>query len=169
MYNNITINGYYEANTEQTGRLERQFIRVPFGQGSYIWNDFNENKIQEESEFIPTNNNDGEYLRIDFRTEKLYPIIDLKAQLRIKEAFKNNGKMKHFWKIISKFSGETIIKLEEKSTDEIVSNIYLLKLSKFQNDSNTILGNSYIQQDLNILENDDIFQVELDILLEKCS
>lgn len=168
LYNNITINGYYEANTEQTGRLERQFIRVPFGQGSYIWNDFNENKIQEESEFIPTNNNDGEYLRIDFRTEKLYPIIDLKAQLRIKEAFKNNGKNETFFeKIISKFSGETIIKLEEKSTDEIVSNIYLLKLSKFQNDSNTILGNSYIQQDLNILENDDIFSSRIRYSIRK--
>ncbi len=60
----------------------------------------------------------------------------------------------HFWEIvISPLSSETFWRIEESSRDENYANIYLLKLSSFQNESTTITGSNYIQQDFFLFEN----------------
>ena len=47
---------------------------------------------------------------------------------------------------------ETFLRVEEKSNTERESDVYLLKFSAFQDDSTTLLGNSLIQQDINLFE-----------------
>ena len=80
----IEIDGVYQVQTEQAARLQRLFVRVPVGQGQYIWQDLDENGVQTEEEFRETIANDGEYVRINLPTEQLFPVIDLESTLRLK-------------------------------------------------------------------------------------
>lgn len=47
----LTLNSYYEANSGQEPRLEFQYIRVQEGEGSYLWNDYNNDGIEQIIEF----------------------------------------------------------------------------------------------------------------------
>ncbi len=47
----LSINSYYESNTGQEPRLEFQYVQVQQGEGSYIWNDYNMDSIQQINEF----------------------------------------------------------------------------------------------------------------------
>ena len=47
----ITLNTFYESNSGQEPKIEFQFIKVQVGEGSYIWNDYNQDSIQQINEF----------------------------------------------------------------------------------------------------------------------
>lgn len=47
----ITINSYFESNSGQEPKIEFQFIEVQRGEGSYLWNDYNQDSIQQINEF----------------------------------------------------------------------------------------------------------------------
>jgi len=49
--NGITLNTFYESNSGQEPKIEFQFIQVQIGEGSYIWNDYNQDSIQQINEF----------------------------------------------------------------------------------------------------------------------
>lgn len=49
--NGLSLSTYYEANSGQEPRLEFQYIRVQEGEGSYLWNDYNEDGIEQITEF----------------------------------------------------------------------------------------------------------------------
>jgi len=54
--------------------------------------------------------------------------------------------------VLNNISFNTYLAVAEKSKDPVQSHIYLLHLSKFQNDSNTIVGTNTIQQDVTFLK-----------------
>lgn len=158
----IEIEGVYEVQTEQAARLQRVFVRVPVGQGGYIWQDLDSNGIQTEDEFRETNANDGEYVRIDLPTEQLFPVIDLDASLRLTlrpaEVLSDSG---FFGKLLAPVTSETFLRIEEKSNTEREEDIYLMRLGKFLNEETTILGNALIQQDFNLFERGRDFNARL--------
>ena len=47
----IQVSSYYEANSGQEPRIEFQFVKVQVGEGSYVWNDYNQDSIQQINEF----------------------------------------------------------------------------------------------------------------------
>lgn len=47
----LTLNTFYESNSGQEPKVEFQFIKVQVGEGSYIWNDYNQDSIQQINEF----------------------------------------------------------------------------------------------------------------------
>ena len=49
--NGLSLNTYYESNSGQEPKIEFQFIQVQMGEGSYIWNDYNQDSIQQINEF----------------------------------------------------------------------------------------------------------------------
>jgi hypothetical protein len=49
--NGINLNTYYESNAGQEPKIEFQFVQVQLGEGSYLWNDYNEDGIQQINEF----------------------------------------------------------------------------------------------------------------------
>jgi hypothetical protein len=78
---------YYQAATEQSAQLEKVFVKVPKGSGSYIYlGDLNNNGIAEESEFQLTSY-EGDYILVTIPTDKLFPVIDLKTNTRWKINF----------------------------------------------------------------------------------
>ncbi|MEG8947453.1 hypothetical protein [Rosettibacter firmus] len=144
---------YYQAATEQTARQEKVFLKVSKGSGNYIYlGDLNNNGIPEENEFEPTSY-DGEYILVTVPTEQLFPVIDLKSYLRWTIEFDKIIKNENsFYSFLKNISTETFYRIEENNKTNQIWDIYLMRLSKFLDDSTTIRGSQLFQQDLNILK-----------------
>ncbi|MCZ7558470.1 MAG: hypothetical protein M5R41_18945 [Bacteroidia bacterium] len=159
----ITTDVLYEVGTERTSRLERVYLKVPLGQGNYVYaGDLNGNGIEDENEFEPTRY-DGEYILVNVPTDELFPVIDLKSSLRLRiqpERFIEAGGGL-LTSTLRALSGETLLRLDEKSEEENTSDIYLLRLSHFLNDSSTVRGFQNIRQDLFLFERSADFSLRL--------
>jgi hypothetical protein len=155
----------YEVSTERTSRLQRVFLNVPFGQGNYEYlGDLNKNGIQDEEEFELTRY-EGDYVLLTIPTDELFPVIDLKSSLRLRlrpDRFIRDEAHIPIWKsILRAVSSESFVRIEEKSEEEHTSDIYLLKLSRFLNDSTTIRGYQNLRQDFFLFERDPGFSLRL--------
>jgi hypothetical protein len=144
----------YQVATEQTSQLERVFVQVAQGAGNYRYlGDLNGNGIAEESEFVPARF-DGDYIAVTVPTDRFLPIIDLKTSVRLRidpRLFlaSNEGFIRS---IASTVSAETYIRIEEKSSEEDLKQIYLLHFSRFLRESTTIAGSQLLTQDLFLFE-----------------
>jgi hypothetical protein len=154
---------YYEVATQRSARLERVFIRVPLGTGSYKYlGDLNNNGIADESEFLLTRF-DGDFVAITVPTDALFPIIDLKTsfRLRITPSRFVEGMSGAWHDILAALSGETYVRVEEKSSERDLKSIYLLHFSRFLNDSTTIAGSRLFTQDLFVCDGQPFFSARL--------
>jgi hypothetical protein len=151
------LNGdfYYEVSTQKSAKLQKVFVLVEQGTGNYIYlGDLNNNGIADENEFEPTLF-DGDYVQVPLPTDELFPVIDLKTSTRWKINFSELVDVKSLvGKIVSPISSETFWRVEENSRDFDYPNVYLIKLSTFQNENTTIRGSNYLQQDFFLFEND---------------
>ena len=156
----ISSDIYYEVSTERSAKLQRIFVRVPVGTGNYKYTgDLNNNGIAEENEFEPTLY-DGDFIATTYPTDQLFPVIDLKANTRWKlEMEKIFDKNSLAGKILSPLSSETSFRIEENSRETNTKKIYLLDPSAFLNDSTTINGFNYLQQDLFLFEHSSEFSM----------
>lgn len=155
LFNNF-LNGelYYQAATEQSARMEKVFIKVPVGTGNYIYlGDTNNNGIPEEGEF-QISLYEADFVLVTIPTDQLFPVIDLKTNMRWKLDFNRlfNGD-DLLQKIVKSISTETFWRVEENSKDPNTKDIYLLNFSKFLDETNTIRGTNYLQQDVNVFQN----------------
>lgn len=150
----ITGDLYYQAATEQSSLMEKVFLKVPKGSGNYIYlGDLNYNGISEENEFQITAY-EGDFILLTVPTEKLYPVIALKSNTRWRIDFNKIITGEDFWvNLLKPISTETSFRIEENSKDPKTINIYMLRLSKFLNDSTTINGSQLFQQDVNLFQN----------------
>lgn len=145
---------YYEVSTQRSARLERVFVRVQKGTGNYKYvGDTNNNGLADENEFEPTLF-DGDFSILTIPTEELYPVIDLKTSSRWKVNFSSIFKNGIAAAIFKPVSTETSWRIEENSRQTDLKKIYLLDLSSFQDEKNTIRGTNLIQQDIFLFEND---------------
>ncbi len=158
----LDLDALYEVQTEQAARLQRLFVRVPFGQGEYTWIDIDSNGRQTEEEFRLALPGEGEYVRIDIPTEQLFPVVDLRASARFRlqpRRFLAAGTA--LGDLLEPVTAETYLRLEEKSQSPDEADIYFLRLGKFQNDSTTLVGNSTVQQDINLFESNPEYSFRL--------
>jgi len=145
---------YYQAATEQSAKLEKVFVKVPVGTGNYIYlGDQNNNGIPEEGEF-QLSLYEADFVLVTIPTDKLFPVIDLKTNTRWKLDFNRLVEGDGFLpKLAKSISTETFWRVEENSKDPLTKDIYLLNFAKFLNETNTIRGTNYFQQDMNIFQN----------------
>lgn len=152
---------FYEVSTERSSRLERAFIRVAVGSGNYKYlGDLNNNGVADESEFVQTRF-DGDFVAITVPSEELFPVIDLKSSARVRftpSRFLTQGSS--FNDILRALSTETYVRVEEKSSEPDLKQIYLLHFSKFQTDSTTA-GATLFTQDINMFEGRPEFSLRL--------
>jgi hypothetical protein len=155
-----TGNLYYEVSTQKTAKLQRVFVQVPEGTGNYKYlGDLNNNGIADADEFQPTLY-DGNYIEEYIPTDQLYPIIDLKTNTQwdfdFSKIFTGNSL---YDDVLSTFSTETQWRVEEESQEQDYSKIYLLNFKYFLNDSTTLNGSNYFQQDLFLFKNREDFSM----------
>jgi hypothetical protein len=154
----------YNITSERTAKIQKLFVLVPIGQGNYIYlGDLNQNGIQDENEFQLVNY-DGNYIKLNLPTDQFFPTVDLRASARIyvkPSRFHNFSGNNIFTDLINNLSTETILRVDEKSRDQETNNLYFVRLNTFLNDSNTISGLQWIQQDINLFENNASYSILL--------
>ncbi|HEX3072896.1 MAG TPA: hypothetical protein VHP30_04710, partial [Ignavibacteriales bacterium] len=159
-----TVEGalYYEASSQRSSLYEKVFIQTAKGTGNYIYlGDLNGNGIQDENEFEQSSY-DADYILTSIPSDEMFPVTDVKTSARVKINYQNIFAENSFAdNILNPLSTETTFRIEENSTDAKSSNIYLLKLSHFLNDSTTIRGANIFQQDVNLFENKPDFSLRL--------
>jgi hypothetical protein len=166
----LNTNLFYKVTSERSAKQEVVFINVQIGQGNYKYiGDINGNGVQDENEFVLTNF-DGDYIKIIRPTDQLFPTTDLQtsASLNIVPSrfvtIKKEGFVKE---ILTNITSDTYASVAEKSKDPEQKNIYFLRFSNFQNDSNTIAGTTTLQQDFGIFENAEYFGIKLRFIQRK--
>jgi hypothetical protein len=155
----------YEVSTERTSRLQRVFLNVPYGQGNYEYlGDLNGNGVQDEEEFELTRY-EGDYVLLTLPTDELFPVIDLKSSFRLRlrpDRFVRDAVDADWWvPVVRALSSETFVRIDEKSEASSTSDIYLLRLSRFLNDSTTLRGFQNFRQDLFLFERSPSFSLRL--------
>jgi hypothetical protein len=146
---------FYEVSTQKSARLQKVFVRVEQGTGNFKYlGDLNNNGIADENEFEPTTF-DGDYIQVTIPTDQLFPVIDLKTSTRWKTNFSKLFNERNFTSsALRAISSETLWRIEENSKETKYSNVYLLRLSTFQNEATTIRGSNLFQQDFFLFENE---------------
>ncbi len=167
----VQTNLFYQVTTERAARLEQIFWKVQPGQGQYIWVDGNHNgqvDITNPADFKQVNYN-GDYVLLTRPTTTLYPVVNLKTNVRIAltpdRFLKKDGNLVNT--VLRSLSSVTLWQITEDNQTTNVSDIYLLHLSKFLNDSLTISGAQVFQQDLYVLQNNRDFSLRLRFLQNK--
>lgn len=167
----IETNFFYQVTTERQARLEQIFWKVQPGQGQYKWVDGNHNgqvDITNPADFQQVNFN-GDYILLTRPTTTLYPVVNLKTNVRLAltpERFvKSDGGFMNT--VLRSLSSVTLWQITEDNQTSNVSDIYLLHLSKFLNDSLTISGAQVFQQDVYVLQNNRDFSLRLRFLQNK--
>lgn len=113
----ITSNSLYEVGSGQEQKLEFAYAPVPAGTGTYAWNDYNDDGIQQINEFeISAFQSDANYIKVFLPTSEY-----VKAYTsQINEAFgvspqKLWSKPTPFQSAISRFSTLTTLQINKKT------------------------------------------------------
>ena len=149
---------FYEVATERSAKLERVFQRVPKGTGNYVYHgDMNDNHIVDEQDFQLARF-DGDYIVVTVPTDEFVPVIDLKASSRLRfNLSRIISSASWFSRALSTLSTETYLRVEEKSSESDMRQIYLLHFSHFLNEQTTLAGSNLISQDIHVFENNPEF------------
>jgi hypothetical protein len=152
----VALDLLYQVSTERTSKLQRVYLPVPLGQGNYNYlGDLNGNGVPDENEFELTRF-DGNFILTTLPTDALYPVIDLQSSLRLRLQPWRASALWHgastMRGVLEALSAETILRVDEKSSDPVTSNVYLLRLDTFLDDSTTIRGFQTVRQDLFLFE-----------------
>lgn len=145
---------FYEAASQRASKLERVFVRVPIGTGTYRYlGDVNSNGVIDEGDF-QLDRFDGDFVATTLPSDELFPVVDLQASIRFRitpsRFLATDGIMNS---ILAALSAETYLRVEEKSRETDTRQIYFLKFNRFLNENTTIAGNNFISQDFHVLEN----------------
>ena len=153
---------FYETSTRRASVLERVFVKVEKGTGNYVYlGDLNANGLYDENEFQPAIY-DADFIAVTLPSEQLFPVIDLKAGFRFKLQFRELAESGlGFLKAFDMISTETTVRVEENSKQTDIEKIYLLNLSYFLDEKNTIRGSQSILQDIFIFENNSALNFRL--------
>jgi hypothetical protein len=153
---------YYEVATERASRLERVYVRVTPGSGTYRYlGDTNGNGLADDTEFVIARF-DGDYVALTLPTDELTPIIDLKTSARVRimpQRFVTGDGL--IASVLRALTAETYVRIDEKSSERDLAQITMLHFSRFQQDSTTIAGSMLFTQDLHIFENRPSFSTRL--------
>lgn len=143
----------YEANTQRQALLQETFIEVGPEIGQYVWDDINEDGVEQLDEFfLELTPNEGTYIRQLLPSDDLFPVIDLKVRLR--NEFNLFGFLKGE-EGVNKFLNQITIRsrfdIAENSTTNELSDIYLLNLQTFRDSATTIQGRFNFEKELDLL------------------
>ncbi len=125
----IRSNTIYQLGSGQQQKIEYNFVKVDIGQGSYVWNDRNEDGVEQTNEFDLSNFQDqGEYIRYTIftgdyiRTNNVLfsqsLIIRPKILIRSNKKRDPKKKLAPGLDFLQRFSTRSIFKIDRKTFDK---------------------------------------------------
>ncbi len=149
----------YDANTERRPLLQEAFIEVGSELGQYVWIDLNNDGVQQVDEFFPEQSpNEGAFIKQLVPSEELFPVIALRARWRttvnpeqLIDPF--DARYSGWLHFLSGIRWHSLVDIREENRTEQLQDIYLMRLRKFRDDSLTINGRIYIEQDVELFRN----------------
>lgn len=113
----VTLGLYYEAGSGLEQKREYTFLKVATGQGSYVWNDYNGNGIEELNEFeLAAFQNEADYVKVWLSTNEYVNTYNSGTtqtlQLRPANVWRDRT---GFLKALSMFSNATMLRSSQKS------------------------------------------------------
>lgn len=152
----LTTDLHYQITNTQAARQERVFIQVNRGEGNYRF-DSDLNDYLPDPVF-------GDYILRVLNTEEFVPVVEVRVRSKIRLKFSQllegekpkaeTPRPRSWWRrSLAKLSTETFLRLEERTQEPEVWEIYRLNLSRFQNEATTLFGVQSLQQDLHVWEN----------------
>lgn len=159
---------FYEINTESRALLQETFIEVGPELGQYIWIDLNNDGVQQVDEFFPaTVPGEGIYVKQFIPSDEQFPVISLNTRLRgritperIIGAGASNSML---LEILRNIELNSILDIRERNTTGRLEDIYLLKLNTFRDDSLTIDGRLYWQQEIDLFTQNRLFDLRFSV------
>lgn len=143
----------YEANTQRQALLQETFIEVGPEIGQYVWDDLNNDGVEQVDEFfLEITPNEGTYIRQFLPSDDLFPVIDLKVRLRNEIhplGFMEGEEGINYF--LNQILFRSRFDIAENSTTNDLANIYLLNLGTFRDSATTIQGRFTYEKELDIL------------------
>ncbi len=139
----LDVNTQYRISTQQTALKEKVYINVGEGRGNLRFD-------EDLEEYVP--DPDGTHVLFVLPSDQFEPVTEVQSALRLR--FDPD----RYWerpvtslqKLLTKISGESYFRVEEETKEPDVQSIYLLDLSKFQQNQ-TLRGVMQYNQDLYFL------------------
>ncbi len=149
----------YQISSTQVNRLQRVYFKVREGEGNYRYDpDLNE-YIQDPF---------GDYVLRLIPTNEFLPVVELRSrwQLRLRPEYilRRKKKLTAVQKVLKALSSETVLRIDEKTQNPRVNDIYFFKLSEFQNPEFTLFGNISLRQDIYVFQNRRSFSLRYRLL-----
>lgn len=157
----LTLFSFYETGTGMQARKEYVFLKVPIGQGVYVWIDYNKNNIPELNEFeVSAFPEEANYIRIYTPTNEYIKVYTIKINetlsIKPKKIWQNKNKIKG---LIARFENTTALQMIKKHTQNSFAN----RINPFVNNiEDTMLINSSLRfrNTLSFNRNNPIFGVD---------
>lgn len=118
----ISSNTFYQIGSGSENRREFSFLEVNDGQGTHVWNDYNDNNIKELNEFEvagPNNQFQASYIKVFTPTNDFIRVFSNQFNqtlfLRPAAILKSEGRWR---KLLSKFSNRSAYRAERKTSLE---------------------------------------------------
>ncbi|HBZ38923.1 MAG TPA: hypothetical protein DEO59_10780 [Balneola sp.] len=142
----------YEVNTQQQALLQETFIEVGPEIGQYVWDDLNDDGVEQLDEFfLELTPNEGTYIRQLLPSDELFPVIDLRVRLRneIKPFgyLRAEGNLNRF---LNQITLRSRFDIAENSTTSEIRDIYFLNISTFRDSATTIQGRFALEKELDL-------------------
>lgn len=161
----VTSNTYYEIGTGQEPQRAYTYLKVPAGQGVYVFRDYNNNGVQELNEFeIAKYSYEADYIRVSLvSTNFIRTKSTVFSENVLIDPSRRWGNKTNFMKYINMFSMQSNLKIDRKIQRDASSSIFnpfenniddssLINISTqyretfFFNRSNPIFGMDYTYQ-----------------------
>ncbi len=141
----VTLGIYYEVGSGLEQKKSYSFLKVAAGQGTHVWNDYNQNGIEEMDEFEPAAfQSEADYVKVWLPTNEFVSTRNCGAtqtlQLRPGAVWKNK---KGFRRLLSMFSNSTSLRTYQKNT--LQHNIRSINPYQFNLDDSVL-----VSQNLNL-------------------
>ncbi len=137
--NGLVLNSFFESNSGQEPKFEFQYIKVQKGEGSYVWNDYNLDSLQQINEFVIAPFSDqAEFEKISvFNNEFISTnrnIFNQSIKIEPRKFLKSSKS------IFSKFIISSRYRIDQKSLSQ--SNDNLVRFINFDFSDTTIVSNN---------------------------
>jgi hypothetical protein len=111
---------FYEIGSGLVVKQQYSYVQVAVGQGTYVWNDYNGDGIQQLNEFeLATIPGTGNYIRVYTSTNQYVKTYNdqFSQTLNINPSQIWNSKKEGIKKFISRFSNQTTYSIDNKNSD----------------------------------------------------